>query len=222
MPTPSDSGDPSLHVHRHTPGSARAALSHPRFRRLWAASFSSNVGTWMQNVVLPLYVLDRTGKASVVALMVVAQLGPLLVLSIPAGVIADRFDRRRWLIAMQVVQLAFSALLAPLAANDASIALIFLVSLGVGVGNALNAPAWSAMLPGLVRKEDIAGSVALNSAMINGSRVLGPVFVAVLREFGVTTPQMFLVNAATYLFVIVALLRTPAASPPRRPAARAR
>ena len=220
MLTAADTGDPSHHVHRHTPGSARAALSYPRFRRLWAASFSSNVGTWMQNVVLPLYVLDRTGKASVVALMVVAQLGPLLVLSIPAGVIADRFDRRRWLISMQMVQLGFSALLAPLAAGDASIALIFLVSLGVGVGNALNAPAWSAMLPGLVRKEDIAGSVALNSAMINGSRVLGPVFVAVLREFGVTTPQMFLVNAATYLFVIVALWRTPVSTPPRRPSTR--
>ena len=51
--------------------------------------------TWMQNVVLPLYVLDRTGKASVVGVMVFAQLGPLLFLSIPAGVIADRFDRRR-------------------------------------------------------------------------------------------------------------------------------
>lgn len=215
-------GEPAAHVHRHTPGSARAALSYPHFRRLWAASFSSNVGTWMQNVVLPLYVLDRTGRASVVALMVVAQLGPLLVLSIPAGVIADRFDRRRWLVAMQLLQLVFSALLAPLAAGDASIALIFLVALGVGVGNALNAPAWSAMLPGLVRKDDIAGSVSLNSAMINGSRVMGPILVALLRQVGATTPQIFLVNAATYLFVVVALLRTPVPRLAPRPRSRGR
>ncbi|MEN9823095.1 MAG: hypothetical protein RLZ04_1521 [Actinomycetota bacterium] len=195
--------------HGHTPGSARAALAYPRFRRMWAASFSSNIGTWMQNVVLPVYVLDRTGKASVVGLMVFAQLGPLLFLSIPAGVIADRFDRRRWLVAMQLVQLAFSALLAPLAATDAPIWTIFVVSLGVGIGNALNAPAWSAMLPTLVSRQDMAGSVSLNSTMINGSRVVGPIIVAVLRSAGVSISQIFLINAATYLFVVVALLRTP-------------
>ena len=59
---------------------------------MWTGAFTSTTGTWMQNVVLPVYVLDRTGKASVVGLMVFAQLGPLLFLSIPAGVIADRFD----------------------------------------------------------------------------------------------------------------------------------
>lgn len=176
---------------------------------MWAASFGSNIGTWMQNVVLPVYVLDRFDKASIVGIMVFAQLGPLLFLSIPGGVIADRFDRRKWLIAMQLVQLTFSAALAPLAAADAPLAWLFVAALGVGVGNALNAPAWSAMLPGLVAREDIAGSVSLNSVMINGSRVVGPIIVAVLRSAGVTTPQIFLVNAVTYLFVVVALLRTP-------------
>lgn len=195
--------------HGFRPGSARAALAYPRFRRMFVASFSSNIGTWMQNVVLPVYVLDRTGKASVVGAMVFAQLGPLLFLSIPAGVIADRFDRRRWLIAMQLVQLAFSAALAPLAAADAPIWSMFLVACGVGVGNALNAPAWSAMLPTLVSRDDLPGSVSLNSTMINGSRVMGPIIVAVLRSSGVTIDQIFLINAATYLFVVWALLRTP-------------
>jgi len=180
---------------------------------MWVASFSSNIGTWMQNVVLPLYVLDRTDSASIVGLMVFAQLGPLLFLSIPAGVIADRFDRRKWLIAMQFLQLAFSALLAPLAASDAPIWSIFLVALGVGVGNALNAPAWSAMLPTLVSREDIAGSVSLNSAMINGSRVVGPIIVAVLRSSGVSISQIFLINAVTYLFVVGALVRTQIPAP---------
>ena len=97
--------------HGFRPGSARAALAYPDFRRMWIGSFASNIGTWMQNVVLPAYVYERTGKASIVGLLVFAQLGPLLLLSIPAGVIADRFDRRRWLIAMQLVQLTFSVLL---------------------------------------------------------------------------------------------------------------
>lgn len=196
------------HRHDHPTGSARAALSYPTFRRMWTASFASTVGTWMQNVALPAYVYQRTGKAAVVGILVFAQLGPLLLLSIPAGVIADRFDRRRWLVIMQLVQLTFSAALVPLAAAEAPVWSLILVALGVGIGNALNAPAWSAMLPLLVRRDDLAGSVAMNSAAMNGSRVIGPILVALLTQVGVTTSEVFAVNAATYLFVIVALLRT--------------
>jgi MFS family permease len=197
---------PQRAAHGHRPGSARAAMSYPDFRRMWTASFASYTGTWMQNVVLPAYVYERTDSAALVAVLVFAQLGPLLLLSIPAGVVADRFDRRRWLIAMQLVQLAFSAALAPLAANDAPIWALFVVSLGVGTGNALNAPAWSAMLPTLVSEADLPGAIALQSTMINGSRVVGPIIVAVLAVFHVTTAQIFLINAATYLFVVIALL----------------
>ena len=190
-------------------------MAYPDFRRMWIASFASNIGTWMQNVVLPAYVYERTGKASIVGLLVFAQLGPLLLLSIPAGVIADRFDRRRWLIAMQIVQMLFSIALFPLAANDAPIWSMFVVALGVGIGNALNAPAWSAMLPTLVSKADLSGSISLNSTMINGSRVIGPIIVAVLAPFGVTTSQFFLFNAATYFFVVFALLSLRLGPPPK-------
>jgi MFS family permease len=201
--------------HGFRPGSARAALAYPDFRRMWIASFASNIGTWMQNVVLPAYVYERTGKASIVGLLVFAQLGPLLLLSIPAGVIADRFDRRRWLIAMQIVQMLFSIALFPLAARDAPIWSLFAVALGVGIGNALNVPAWSAMLPTLVGKADLSGSISLNSAMINGSRVIGPIIVAVLAPFGVTTSQFFLLNATTYFFVVFALLSIHLRPPPK-------
>ncbi|MCU1359456.1 MAG: putative major facilitator superfamily transporter, partial [Ilumatobacteraceae bacterium] len=202
----SEQNDVDTVDHGFTPGSARAALAYPDFRRMWIGSLSSNIGTWMQNVVLPAYVYERTGKASVVGLLVFAQLGPLLLLSIPAGVIADRFDRRRWLIAMQLVQMVFSIALAPLVAADAPLWSLFVVALGVGVGNALNAPAWSAMLPTLVSKADLPGSISLNSTAINGSRVIGPIIVASLSPFGVTSAQFFLINAATYLFVVVALV----------------
>ena len=194
-----------LPQHHRRPGSARAALSYPDFRTMWVGSFASNIGTWMQNVVLPAYVYQRTGKASVVALLVFAQLGPLLILAIPGGVIADRFDRRKWLIAMQTVQLVFSAALAPLVAHDAAIWALFMVQMGVGIGNALNMPAWSAMLPTLVSRQDLPGAISLNSTNINASRVVGPIIVAGLSVMGVTTSQFFLINAATYLFVIGAL-----------------
>lgn len=216
MSASSNNSSTTLQIdHGFRSGSARAALAYPDFRRMWAGSFASNVGTWMQNVVLPAYVYERTGKASVVGLLVFAQLGPLLLLSIPAGVIADRFDRRRWLVAMQIVQMCFSIALAPLVAADAPLWSLFCVAMGVGVGNALNAPAWSAMLPTLVSKKDLPGSISLNSTMINGSRVIGPIIVASLSPFGVTSSQFFLINAVTYLFVVFALLSVHIPAPPK-------
>jgi MFS family permease len=191
----------------HKPGSVQAALASRDFRLVWSGSFASNIGTWMQNVVLPAYVYHRTGKASLVGIMIFAQLGPLLFLSIFAGVLADKFDRRRWLISMQLTQLTFSIALATLALGEPKFIFIFLAALGVGIGNALNAPAWSAMLPSLVRPVDLPGALSLNSVVINGSRVVGPIIVAVLSQVGVTTAGFFFMNAATYLFVIFALMR---------------
>ena len=188
-------------------GTVRAALQSRAFRLMFAGSFMSNIGTWMQNVVLPAYIYNRTGRASLVGLLIFAQLGPLLILSIPAGVIADRFERRRWLIVTQTIQMSFSFLLFPLTANDSPIVWIFVAQLGVGIGNALNAPAWSASLPSLVPPEDLAGAISLNSTIINGSRVIGPIIVALLANWGVSSSQVFLINSITYLFVIVALLR---------------
>ena len=74
------------HRHSHQPGTAKAALSYPAFRILFVGTALSSVGTWMQNFTLPAYLDARTGSAGLVGLMVFVQLGPLLVLSIPAGI----------------------------------------------------------------------------------------------------------------------------------------
>ena len=190
------------------PGSVRSAMSHEQFRRIFVASFGSNIGTWIQNVVLPIYIYNRTGKASVVALMILAQMGPLLLLAIPAGVIADSVDRRTWLSSMQMVMLAFSLVLAALARIDAPIWALFLAQLGVGIGGALNMPAWSALLPSLVPPADLPGAMSLNSTLINGSRVIGPILVALFSPLGAQAWHFFMFNAATYLLVVWALQRT--------------
>ena len=75
--------------HGYKPGSARAAMSYRGFRIIFIGLALSNIGTWMQNFTLPAYIDDRTGRPALVGLMVFAQLGPLLVFSIPAGVLAD-------------------------------------------------------------------------------------------------------------------------------------
>lgn len=189
------------------PGTARAAFGYRDFRIMWYSNFLSNIGTWMQNVVLPAYIYQRTNRASAVGIFVFAQLGPLLLLSIPAGVMADRFNRRKWLVFAQSIQMGGSLLLGIFTISHAPIYALFIAQLLVGIGNASNAPAFSAVLPSLVRPEDLGGSISLNSASINGSRVTGPIIVALMMSWGVTAGQVFIFNAATYLFVTWAVMR---------------
>jgi MFS family permease len=199
--------------HRHQPGTARAALAYRDFRTIWLGSFASNIGTWMQSVLLPAYVFDRTGSARIVSYLVFAQLGPLLLLSIPAGVIADKLPRAPWLIATQAVQMVCTFVVAAAVAADGPIAAIVAAQLAIGTGNALGAPAFQSSIPMLVDRRDLPGAVSLNSVMINGSRVIGPVVAAVLGAIGISTAGILVVNGLTYLFVIAALLlvRVPSA-----------
>ena len=140
-PSPMNSSpQPQRKVHK--PGTISAALSYRDFRVMWISSFLSSIGVWMQQVILPAYIYSRTGSASTVALFTFAQLGPLLLLSIPAGVMADKFDRRNWLIFAQCIQMAGSVLLGVLTSLDSSIALLFCAQLTVGIGNSFNAPAF--------------------------------------------------------------------------------
>ena len=142
----------------------------------------------MQNFTLPAYIEHRTGSATLVGLLVFTQLGPLLLLSIPAGVLADKVPRVPFLVAMQSLQMAFSVVLAILVATGQPLWTLYATSLVIGVGNAMNAPAFQSSVPLLVDRADLAGAVSLNSVMMNGSRVLGPVLAAVLALAGFTPP----------------------------------
>ena len=185
-----------------TPGSARAALAHREFRNVWMGSMASNVGTWMQNVALGAFAYELTGSSAFVSLLGFAQLGPLLVLSIVGGLLADTIDRRKLLIACQVEQMLLSFVLAVVAsADEPSKVALFLCTLAIGVGNALNAPTFSAVLPQLVGRRDVPGAVSLQSAQMNISRVIGPAIgglvLPVIHPSGV-----FALNGVTYLFAI--------------------
>ena len=191
--------------HDHKPGTARAALSYRNFRILFIGTALSSIGTWMQNFSLPAYVDSRTGSASLVGLLVFVQLGPLLLLSIPAGMLADRLDRTRLVIAMQSTMMTLSIVLSVLVWRDAPLWTLFGAQLALGIANTVNAPAFSASIPMLVARRDLPGAISLNSAMINATRILGPAIAALLAAIGFSISQLFLVNSATYLFLIVPL-----------------
>ncbi|HUF33977.1 MAG TPA: MFS transporter [Acidimicrobiales bacterium] len=197
------------------PGTARAALAHREFRIVWSGSFASNIGKWMQNVILGAYAYELTGSALFVSLIYVAQLGPMLLLSIVGGALADLVDRRRLLLIAQVEQAAASVVLAVLvlAGDPPQVALLAVVA-AIGIGNAINAPAYTAVLPLLVGRRDMAGAIALNSTQMNASRVIGPALGGLALPL-IGAAGVFFVNAATYAFVIAALLviRLPATEP---------
>src|SRR6478735_1732081 len=157
-------------------GTAGAALRHRNFRLVWGGTFLSNIGTWMQNVILGVFAYKISNKdAGYVGLIYFAQLGPLLFLSQVGGVIADMVNRRRYLVRMQIVQMALSFVLAGLdVVDNPSRWGIFAFLLAIGIANALSAPAMGAILPTLVPREDLPGAVSLQSVQMNLSRVIGP------------------------------------------------
>lgn len=197
------------------PGSARAALRHATFRRVFIGAFLSNIGSWMQNVVLGAVAYDLTKSASFVGVLLFAQLGPLMLFSLVGGLLADAFDRRRLLVTVSLLQGLLSLGLAWVARVDdpSKVALVGIVFL-IGIGQAVFGPTYSALLPALVGREDLAGAISLNSAQMNGSRVVGPVIGSALYV-RLGAEWVFVGNAASYLLVIWSLLsvRLPAPMP---------
>jgi MFS family permease len=193
----------------------RAALSHQAFRRVFAGTLASNIGTWMQNITLIALAYDLTGGATFIGVITFAQLGPMLLLSPIGGAVADRVDRRVMMVSVAAVQALLSLGLAVVATQDQpdKAALVALVA-GIGIAGALNGPAASATLPALVEGRDIQGAVALNSASMNASRVAGPILGGIAATAG-GAPLVFAINAATYLFVILALVSVHADFSPK-------
>ncbi len=190
---------------RYRPGSPASALSNRAFRWIFIGTFSSNIGTWMQNFTLGALADDLAHKAWFIGLVTFAQLGPTLLLSPIAGVVADTFDRKRIMITAAVFQTVFSGILAyvTIGGHPSEVALVALVFV-IGIAGAMNAPAANAVLPALVGKADVPGAVSLSSAQMNTSRVIGPLIAGL--AIGVTHPALiFGINAATYLFVIAAV-----------------
>ncbi len=197
-------------------GAARQAFAIRDFRTIWIGNTASNVGTWMQNVLLGAYAREHFGTANAVGLVLFAQLGPVLVLAIPGGLIADRVRRRPFIALMQLEQLIFSVVLGFVVRGNPSQMAVALTVLAVGVGSALSGPSWQSVIPALVGREHLPAALSLNSVSLNGSRVVGPILTVLLTSFGITTSGIFFINAGTYLFVIMALFTVTMPSTVRR------
>ena len=185
---------------------ALAAFTYRDFRVLWFGAFTSTVGTWMQKVAQSWLILELTKSAFYLGLDDFLGQLPILLLTLIGGVIADRHDRRRLLLASQYVQMSTALTLATLVFwGKVDIWHILALSFIAGLAQAFGGPAYQSLVPTLVEKKDLPNAIALNSIQFNLARVFGPLLAgATLAAFG--TALCFALNGVSFLVVIVALL----------------
>jgi MFS family permease len=192
-----------------------AAFTYRDFRVQWFGACSSSIGTWTQLTAQNWMVLSLTGSAFFLGLDAFLQQLPIMLFTLIGGVLADRRDRRRTLLASQYVQMATATTLALLVFfGVVQIWHILLLSFTTGLAQAFGGPAYQALIPSLVDKKDLPNAVALNSIQFNIARVLGPlafgVTIAVFMKWGFSDAQgmaaCFALNALSFLVVIWALM----------------
>jgi MFS family permease len=188
-------------------GSALDPLREPLFRSLWLAAVISYTGTWMQNVGAGWLMTQLTMSPFMVGLVQAASTLPVFLVILPAGALADMVDRRRFLLITQAWMVTAAGLLGIftlLGYVNPWILLLFTFVLGLGA--VMNDPAWQAITPEVVCRENHAPAVALNSVGFNVARAVGPALggaVIAATSSGVA----FLMNAASFFGVILFLYR---------------
>lgn len=193
-----------------------AAFTHRDYRILWFTQLGSLTGTWMQSLAQSWLILTMTDSPLQLGLINVCQFGPTLFLGLPAGVVADRIPKRRLLLITQCAAFAVTALLAfVVATGRVQLWQIYAAALGLGLVSAFDMPTRQAFVADVVGKDDLMNAVALNSALFNTTRVIGPALAGLLLA-QVGAAVCFVVNAASYVPVVLGLLamRTTGAPAP--------
>jgi MFS family permease len=187
-------------------GSAWSPFRYTVFTVLWVATVLSNIGSWMQNAAAAWLMTSLRPQPFEVALVQAATAVPMFLFSLPAGALADIIDRRRLLIAVQIATVVIAALFAIFvwlnwATPNWLLTFIFLS----GIATVLAMPAWQAIVPQLVPKEELRSAVALNGVGLNISRAVGPALAGVaIGTLGMAAP--YWINALSTFAVIGALI----------------
>ena len=176
------------------------------FRGLFLAALTSNVGTWMQTVGAQWFLVERHASATTIALVQTASLSPTLILALFAGALADRLDRRRLLIALQVYAAVAAAVLTAIAVAGVLNPLSLLSLLfAIGCAAAMTTPAWQAIQPELVPHEQFPAAASLSGVTVDAARAIGPPIAGVL--VAAAGPEaVFAINAVSFVAVVAALV----------------
>src|SRR5271156_2556069 len=209
-PAPNSPPDPAPPAATGKQATGFEPLRSPLFRRLWIASTISNLGGWMQDTAGTWLMIVLTPSPLLIALMQTAASLPVVMLGLVAGATADIFDRRRLLLFWQAWMLAAVALLSVLTFfNIISPWVLLILTFLLNVGTAMNSPAWQAIMPELVPREQLPEAVSLNSAGFNLARALGPALgglaIAAFVHADTGAASTFLLNSLSFVGVILVL-----------------
>ena len=191
------------------------SLDHRDYRIFFTTQLFSLTGTWMQTLAQSWLVLSLTNSPAALGLVGVFQFGPTLLLGLPAGVFVDRVPKRYLLICTQICFAIITALLAiQLERGQLQLWQIYAAALGLGIFSAFDMPARQAFVVDLVGRDDLMNGIALNSALFNTSRIVGPALAGLLlSHYG---PGIcFVLNSLSYIPVIIGLLLMRAMGLPR-------
>ena len=187
-----------------TAGTFRS-LRHRNFRLFFTGQLVSQTGTWLTMIAQTLLVLSKTGSGLTLGLLMAAQFGPVLLLGAWAGAVADRADKRKLLVQVQALAMFQSVLLGvAVLTHVASLPVIFALAAFQGVLTAFDNPTRRSFVVEMVPPEDLPNAVSLNSAVMTGSRVVGPAAAGALVVWvGYGWP--FIIDAISYIAVLVGL-----------------
>lgn len=182
------------------------ALRHRNYRLFWFGQLISLIGTWMQSTAQQWLVYRLTNSPLGLGAVSFAAFLPMLILSLPAGVLVDRVDKRRLIVGTQTWFLILAAVLAVLTATGVvQYWHVIVLAALLGIGNAIDMPTRQAFVVEMVGKDDLMNAIALNSSVFNGARIVGPA-VGGLLVAGLGEAAAFSANAVSYVAVIAGLL----------------
>ena len=185
---------------------ALVPLRNRTFRTLWFASIVAWLGAWLQNTGAGWLMTTLAPRPLIVAMVQAATIMPVFLLALPGGALADIVDRRVFLIGTQIWTIAAAATLAGLTLAGAVTAPLLLgLTFAIGIGTALTGPAWSAIVPELVPREDLVQAIAMNGIGFNLTRAIGPALAGFLILLGGTS-LAFVLYTVSILAVIAALV----------------
>jgi MFS family permease len=184
-----------------------ASLSNPNYRRYISGQSVSLVGTWMQTIAQSWLVLQLTGSATALGLVVALQTLPTLVLGPYGGVIADRMDKRKLMIGLQSMMGALALLLGLLTITGAvQLWHVYALAFLLGLNNCFENPARQSFVLEMVGPTDLRNAVSLNSVLVNCARAVGPAVAGIVIATG-GIGVCFLLNAVSFVAVVVSLTR---------------
>jgi MFS family permease len=185
------------------------ALAVPAYRRFLFGAILSNIGSWMQATAQGWLVLGLTNSATLLGVTSAAANLPILMLSLYAGVLADRIDQRRLLVVTQIAAAIFTAILALLTTLGAvQFWHVLVIAFLVGSTSAMSAPAYQALVSSLVGPRALGNAIALNSAQFNFSRIVGPSFAGIGIALG-GIALSFWANSVSFVVVALVLATLP-------------